>query len=78
MWRLNKCKFVRCAIIASFLKDVLNFICSTSCRKQFFEKAGEVYDIRFATFDDGSFKGFAHVEFATAEAAEKVLNYFSL
>ncbi|KAM3212350.1 hypothetical protein ACQJBY_065432 [Aegilops geniculata] len=39
--------------------------------KQFFEEAGEVIDIRFATSDDGSFKGSTHVEFATTEAAEK-------
>ncbi|KAI4965265.1 hypothetical protein ZWY2020_054922 [Hordeum vulgare] len=39
--------------------------------KQFFGEAGEVCDIRFATADDGSFKGFAHVEFATTEAAQK-------
>nr|XP_020181580.2 nucleolin 2-like [Aegilops tauschii subsp. strangulata] len=40
-------------------------------RKQFFEEAGEVIDIHFATSDDGSIKGSTHVEFATTEAAEK-------
>jgi len=39
--------------------------------KQFFQKAGEIIDIRVATFEDGSSKGFAHVEFATSEAAQK-------
>ncbi|KAL5215766.1 hypothetical protein ABZP36_007167 [Zizania latifolia] len=41
--------------------------------KQFFQEAGEIVDIRFSTFDDGKFRGFAHVEFATAEAAKKAL-----
>jgi nucleolin len=31
-----------------------------------------VVDIRLSTFEDGSFRGFGHVEFATAEAAQKV------
>lgn len=43
-------------------------------RKQFFEEAGEVVDVRLSTFEDGSFKGYGHVEFATAEAAQKVNN----
>lgn len=29
--------------------------------------------MRFATHEDGSFKGFGHVEFVTAEAAHKVV-----
>lgn len=29
-------------------------------------------DVRFATSEDGRFRGFGHVEFATAEAAKKV------
>uniref|UniRef100_A0A0D9W9M5 RRM domain-containing protein n=1 Tax=Leersia perrieri TaxID=77586 RepID=A0A0D9W9M5_9ORYZ len=41
--------------------------------KQFFQEAGEIVDIRFSTFEDGSFRGFGHVEFATAEAAKKAL-----
>lgn len=41
--------------------------------ENFFKDAGEVVDVRFATSkDDGSFRGFGHVEFATAEAAQKV------
>ncbi|KAM0872250.1 hypothetical protein ACQ4PT_038838 [Festuca glaucescens] len=39
--------------------------------KQFFQEAGEIIDIRVAAFEDGSSKGFAHVEFATTEAAQK-------
>ena len=75
---MNKCKFARYAVFISFLEDVLYFIRCTSCRKQFFEEAGEVIDIHFATSDDGSIKGSTHVEFATTEAAEKVLHYVSL
>jgi nucleolin len=44
--------------------------------KQFFQEAGEVIDIRVAAFEDGKSKGFAHVEFATTEAAQKVLITF--
>lgn len=36
-------------------------------------------DVRLSTFEDGSFKGYGHVEFATVEAAQKVnnlLDYF--
>nr|CAB3494467.1 unnamed protein product [Digitaria exilis] len=43
--------------------------------KQFFEEAGEVVDVRLSTFEDGSFKGYGHVEFATAEAAQKALEF---
>lgn len=41
--------------------------------ENFFKSAGEVVDVRFATGQDDSFRGFGHVEFATAEAAQKVL-----
>lgn len=42
-------------------------------RENFFKDCGEVVDVRFATRpEDGSFKGFGHVEFATVEAAQKV------
>lgn len=38
-----------------------------------FKEAGEVVDVRFATNkDDGSFRGFGHVEFSTSEDAQKV------
>ena len=47
---------------------------STSCSKQFFEEAGEVVDVRLPTFEDGRMRGYGHVEFATAEAAQKVNN----
>jgi nucleolin len=43
--------------------------------KQFFEEAGEVVDVRLSTFEDGSMKGYGHVEFATAEAAQKALEF---
>lgn len=42
------------------------------CRSEFFKEAGEVVDVRLAAADDGRFKGFGHVEFATEEAAQKV------
>ena len=41
-------------------------------RKQFFAQIGEVVDVRLATHEDGHPKGFGHVEFATAEDAQKV------
>ncbi|NMR87051.1 hypothetical protein HKB06_14790 [Vibrio parahaemolyticus] len=41
--------------------------------EDFFKDAGEVVDVRFATDDTGKFKGFGHVEFATAEAAQNAL-----
>ncbi|KAG6497062.1 hypothetical protein ZIOFF_044948 [Zingiber officinale] len=40
---------------------------------EFFKTAGEVVDVRLATAEDGSFKGFGHVEFATEEDAKKAL-----
>ncbi|KAM7265355.1 hypothetical protein ACFE04_003038 [Oxalis oulophora] len=41
--------------------------------EKFFKSAGEVVDVRFAQDPEGNFKGFGHVEFATAEAAQKAL-----
>jgi hypothetical protein len=42
------------------------------CRKQFFADIAEVVDVRLGVHEDGHPKGFGHVEFATAEGAEKV------
>lgn len=42
------------------------------CREEFCKVAGEVIDVRLAADKEGNFKGFGHVEFATAEAASKV------
>eukprot|EP01018_Ginkgo_biloba_P030692 Gb_32672 [translate_table: standard] len=42
---------------------------------QFFEDAGEVADVRLAMNDDGSLKGFGHVEFANEEAAMKCYSF---
>lgn len=42
------------------------------CREDFFKGVGEVIDIRFSSDAEGMFKGFGHVEFATAEEAQKV------
>ncbi|XP_042053309.1 nucleolin 1-like [Salvia splendens] len=41
--------------------------------ENFFKSAGEVVDVRFAMGQDNSFRGFGHVEFATAEAAAKAM-----
>ncbi|GMY17612.1 nucleolin 1 [Fagus crenata] len=41
--------------------------------ENFFKDSGEVVDVRFASDPDGRFKGFGHVEFATAEAAQKAI-----
>lgn len=43
------------------------------CSENFFKEVGEVVDVRFSTNrDDGSFRGFGHVEFASSEEAQKV------
>jgi nucleolin len=42
--------------------------------EEFFKGAGEVVDVRFAmSKEDGRFRGFGHVEFATAEQASKAM-----
>jgi len=41
-------------------------------REFLFKECGEIVDIRLHTDDKGLFKGYAHVKFATAEAAQKV------
>jgi len=40
--------------------------------KEFFKEASEVIDVRLAKNDEGGLKGFGHVEFVSAEAAQKV------
>lgn len=42
-------------------------------RIEFFKNAGEVVDVRLATDQEGNFRGFGHVEFASAEDAKKVM-----
>lgn len=44
-------------------------------RENFFKEAGEVVDVRFSSYDDGTFKGYGHVEFASPEEAQKVTSY---
>jgi nucleolin len=44
-------------------------------RENFFQECGEVVDVRLANDEDGRFKGFGHIEFATAEAARSVSFY---
>ncbi|XP_057478415.1 nucleolin 1-like isoform X5 [Actinidia eriantha] len=41
--------------------------------ENFFKDVAEVVEIRFASDRDGAFRGYGHVEFATAEAAQKAL-----
>ncbi|MBA0549659.1 hypothetical protein Golob_020678, partial [Gossypium lobatum] len=41
--------------------------------RNFFKDAGEVVEVRFSSDAEGNFKGYGHVEFATAEAAQKAL-----
>ena len=50
-----------------------------SYRENFFKDVGEIVDVRFAVnHEDNRFKGFGHVEFATAEEAKKVsIGYLS-
>lgn len=53
------------------------FICLTLklFRENFFRVCGEVVDVRLASCEDGKLKGFGHVEFATAEAAQYVRSW---
>ncbi|KAF2555424.1 hypothetical protein F2Q68_00015645 [Brassica cretica] len=52
----------------------LSFNVERSDVENFFKDVGEVVDVRFAmSKDDGRFRGFGHVEFATAEQAQKAL-----
>lgn len=52
--------------IAIYVKIILSF------RIEFFKEAGEIVEVRLSVAEDGSFKGFGHVEFATEEVAKKV------
>ncbi|XP_013637896.1 PREDICTED: nucleolin 1-like [Brassica oleracea var. oleracea] len=52
----------------------LSFNVERSDVENFFKDVGDVVDVRFAmSKDDGRFRGFGHVEFATAEQAQKAL-----
>jgi hypothetical protein len=46
--------------------------CFLSIGGIFFEEIGQIADIRIATHQEGMSKGFAHVDFSTVEAAQKV------
>jgi len=52
----------------------LSFSIDADSIVEFFEDAGEVVDVRLATRDDGKYKGYGHVEFATEEAALKAMD----
>ncbi|EFH61525.1 hypothetical protein ARALYDRAFT_479366 [Arabidopsis lyrata subsp. lyrata] len=51
----------------------LSFQIKRSDIENFFKEAGEVVDVRFSSYDDGTFKGYGHVEFASPEEAQKAL-----
>jgi hypothetical protein len=48
------------------------FLISKLFREDIFKDCGEIVDVRFNTDPEGRFRGFGHVEFGTAEAAQKV------
>ncbi|RHN67052.1 putative nucleotide-binding alpha-beta plait domain-containing protein [Medicago truncatula] len=50
----------------------LSFSVQKSDIENFFRVCGEVVDVRLASCEDGKLKGFGHVEFATAEAAQYI------
>ncbi|XP_058724130.1 nucleolin 2-like isoform X2 [Vicia villosa] len=43
--------------------------------EEVFKDCGEIVDVRLHTDRDGNFKGYGHVQFATAEAAQKALAF---
>ncbi|KAG7582479.1 RNA recognition motif domain [Arabidopsis suecica] len=49
----------------------LSFKIERSDVENFFKEVSEVVDVRFSSHEDGSLKGFGHVEFASADAAHK-------
>ncbi|KAL6543945.1 hypothetical protein OROGR_010442 [Orobanche gracilis] len=51
----------------------LSFSVERADVENFLKPAGEVVDVRLAFGSDESFKGFGHVDFATAEAADKAV-----
>ena len=48
------------------------FLISKLFRENLFKECGEIVDVRLHTDAEGRFRGFGHVEFATAEAAQNV------
>jgi hypothetical protein len=72
--KLTKCKFVYKGLSITCSKCI-NFFLGVG-RKEFFQEAGEVIDVRFPVLEDGRRKGFGYVEFATVEAAQKVAFVF--
>lgn len=64
---------IYCSSYFEVLVLEVTLMISFNFSENFFKPAGEVVDVRFATGQDDSFRGFGHVEFATAEAAQKVL-----
>lgn len=70
-------KIERADVYVFFPKCIIKIFCicyliSKLFRENFFKDCGEVVDVRFSSDENGKFKGFGHVEFATAEAAQNV------
>lgn len=57
-------------VVISYIVYV--FLISKLFREILFKECGEIVDVRLHTDDEGRFRGFGHVEFATQEAALKV------
>ena len=54
----------------------MNSLSYGNCRAALFKEAGEVIEVRLARWKllkDNNSKGFCHVEFATEEAAKRVI-----
>ncbi|XP_061355209.1 nucleolin 1-like isoform X2 [Gastrolobium bilobum] len=51
----------------------LSYSVERSDMENLFKECGEIVDVRLHTDNEGRFKGFGHVEFAIAEAAQKAL-----
>lgn len=51
----------------------LSFDTEEAAIEQFFEECGQISEVRIVTSYDGRSKGFAYVQFASAEAAKKAL-----
>ncbi|CAI8605296.1 unnamed protein product [Vicia faba] len=53
----------------------LSYIVERADMEEIFKDCGEIVDVRLHTDRDGNFKGHGHVQFATAEAAQKALAF---
>lgn len=58
---------------ATLFMGNLSFNLNQDQVKEFFQEVGEVISVRLATHEDGSSRGFGHVQFASSEEAKKAL-----